>query len=239
MKMSKLVKVAVSLLILAVATTEAFGNPQRDQTGDRYVYVWVTGSRIPQKVKITPIGTNTVSAMSVWDRHQINQAFRVTGGGILAQDPSVRVISQRLAGRGANASSARFKDEIKPMDKTSEAILALKPVTFRYKKEIDRKGIPQFGLVAEDVEKVNPDLVTRDRDGKLYTVRYDAVNAMLLNEFLKEHQTVQEQGAAIAEFKKEIANLTATVKEQAAQIQKVSAQVEASRGAQQTLVSNP
>src|SRR5205814_3485162 len=125
----------------------------------------------------------------------------------------------------AATSSARFKDEIKPMDKASEAILALKPVTFRYKKEIDHKGIPQFGLVAEEVEKVNPDLVTRDRDGKLYTVRYDAVNAMLLNEFLKEHQTVQEQGVAIAEFKKEIANLTATIKEQAAQIQKVSAQV--------------
>jgi hypothetical protein len=237
MKTLKLVKVAASLLILAVAATEAFANPQRNQTGDRYVYVWVTGSRIPQKVKVTPIGTNTVSAMSVWDRRQINQTGRVTTEGVLAQDPSVRVISQRLAGRGPS-SSARFKDEIKPMDKTSEAILALKPVTFRYKKQIDRKGIPQFGLVAEDVEKVNPDLVTRDRDGKLYTVRYDAVNAMLLNEFLKEHQTVQEQGAAIAEFKKEIANLTATVKEQAAQIQKVSAQVELGKPAPQA-VNNP
>src|SRR5205823_682274 len=89
-------------------------------------------------------------------------------------------------------SSVRFKNDIKPMDKSSEAILALKPVTFRYKQDLDPDGIPQFGLVAEQVEKVNPDLVARDDKGKVYTVRYDAVNAMLLNEFLKEHRTVQE-----------------------------------------------
>ena len=79
------------------------------------------------------------------------------------------------------------------MDQTSEAILALKPVTFRYKKELDPEGIPQFGLVAEEVEKVNPDLVTRDAEGNVYTVRYEAVNAMLLNEFLKEHRKVEQQ----------------------------------------------
>src|SRR5439155_27015914 len=107
-------------------------------------------------------------------------------------------------------SSERFKDAIQPMDKASEAILALQPVTFHYKHELDPAGIPQFGLVAEEVEKVNPDLVARDDEGKVYTVRYEAVNAMLLNEFLKEHRKVQEQGATIAEFKKEIANLTAT-----------------------------
>jgi hypothetical protein len=89
---------------------------------------------------------------------------------------------------GTVPSSQRFKDEIRPMDKASEAILALKPVTFRYKKEVDPEGIPQFGLVAEDVEKVNPDLVVRDSEGKVFTVRYEAVNAMLLNEFLKEHR---------------------------------------------------
>ena len=94
---------------------------------------------------------------------------------------------------GTVVSSARFKDEIKPMDKASEAILALQPVTFRYKKELDPDGIPQFGLVAEQVEKVNPDLVARDEQGKPYTVRYEAVNAMLLNEFLKEHRKVEEQ----------------------------------------------
>ena len=94
---------------------------------------------------------------------------------------------------GVTASSARFKDNIKPMDKASEAILALKPVTFRYKQQLDPDGIPQFGLVAEQVEKVNPDLVARDDHGKPYTVRYEAVNAMLLNEFLKEHRKVQER----------------------------------------------
>src|SRR5215470_15461916 len=94
---------------------------------------------------------------------------------------------------GTTTSSARFKEEIKPMDKASEAILALKPVTFRYKRELDPAGIPQFGLVAEEVEKVNSDLVARDDEGKPYTVRYEAVNAMLLNEFLKEHRKIQEQ----------------------------------------------
>jgi len=92
MKTSKLVKVAALLLILAAATTEAFANPQRDRVGDRYVYVFVTGSRIPQKVKVTPIGTNTVSALSVWSRREIDQTGRFTTEGVLAQDPSVRVI---------------------------------------------------------------------------------------------------------------------------------------------------
>jgi uncharacterized coiled-coil protein SlyX len=93
---------------------------------------------------------------------------------------------------GVATSSARFKQAIKPMDKASEAILALKPVTFRYKGEIDPDGIPQFGLIAEEVEKINPDLVGRDDSGKVNTVRYEAVNAMLLNEFLKEHRTVEK-----------------------------------------------
>jgi Chaperone of endosialidase len=130
---------------------------------------------------------------------------------------------------GTLTSSLRFKDEIKPMDKASEAILALRPVTFRYKKEIDPQGIPQFGLVAEEVEKINPALVARDAEGKVYTVRYEAVNAMLLNEFLKEHRTVQEQKATISELKNGIAALAAQLKEQAAQIQKVSAQVQVTR----------
>jgi Chaperone of endosialidase len=132
---------------------------------------------------------------------------------------------------GTVGSSQRFKDEVKPMDKTSEAILALKPVTFHYKKELDPKGIPQFGLVAEDVEKVNPDLVARDADGKVYTVRYEAVNAMLLNEFLKQHRTVQEQ-------QKEIDALRAELKEQRALIQKVNDKVELNRPAPQTVLNN-
>jgi hypothetical protein len=117
------------------------------------------------------------------------------------------------------------------MDKASEAILSLKPIMFRYKEEIDADRTPQFGLVAEDVEKVNPDLVVRDAEGKVYAVRYEAVNAMLLNEFLKEHRTVEE-------LKSEIAVLAATVKEQAAQIQKVSAQLELSKPAPQTVNNN-
>jgi len=140
---------------------------------------------------------------------------------------------------GTKGSSERLKQEIKPMDKASEAILALQPVTFHYKHELDPEGIPQFGLVAEQVEKVNPDLVARDADGKIYTVRYEAVNAMLLNEFLKEHRKVEEQGATIAELKKEIADLTATVREQAAQIQNISAQVELSNVAPRIVLNNP
>jgi hypothetical protein len=96
---------------------------------------------------------------------------------------------------GTVASSQRFKNDIKRMDKASEAILALKPVTFRYKEEIDPDGVPQFGLIAEQVEKVNPDLVVQDAEDKVTTVRYDAVNAMLLNEFLKEHRKVRNKAA--------------------------------------------
>lgn len=132
---------------------------------------------------------------------------------------------------GTTTSSGRFKEAIKPMDKESEAILALKPVTFRYKHEVDPAGTPQFGLVAEEVANVNPDLVAHDEQGKPYTVRYEAVNAMMLNEFLKEHKAVQEQGATIAELKKEIAALTVG-------LQKVSAQLEASKPAPQ-VVNNP
>jgi septal ring factor EnvC (AmiA/AmiB activator) len=112
------------------------------------------------------------------------------------------------------------------MDKSSEAILALKPVTFHYKN--DSKGVPQFGLIAEEVSKVNPNLVVRDADGKPYTVRYDAVNAMLLNEFLKEHRKNEEQEATIACQQKQIEALTARLDEQASQIRKVSAQLAAS-----------
>src|SRR5213075_1369060 len=93
---------------------------------------------------------------------------------------------------------------IKPMDKASEVILALQPVTFHYKKDLDPEGIPQFGLVAEQVAKVDPDLVARNEQGKPYTVRYEAVNAMLLNEFLKEHRTVQELKTAVVKQKKQI-----------------------------------
>jgi hypothetical protein len=143
---------------------------------------------------------------------------------------------------GTLSSSRRYKEQIKPMDKASEAILWLKPVTFRYKKEIDPMHCPGFGLIAEEVAQVNADLVTCDADGKPETVRYEAVNAMLLNEFLKEHRKVQEQEATITQLKKDfratVAQLATRLDEQAAQIQKVSAQLEASEPAPE-VVNNP
>ena len=126
-------------------------------------------------------------------------------------------------------SSVRFKHDIKPMDKTSDAILALKPVTFHYKS--DSTNTPQFGLIAEDVAKVNPALVVCDENGEIFSVRYEAVNAMLLNEFLKEHRTVQKQ-------QEEIDALKAELKEQRALIQKVSDKVETSKPAPQTVADN-
>ena len=149
-----------------------------------------------------------------------------------ASSNGVAVLVNSNGRLGTMTSSARFKDEIKPMDKASEAILALRPVSFRYKKEIDPARTSQFGLVAEEVEKVNRDLVVRDKEGKAYSVRYDQVNAMLLNEFLKEHKTAQE-------LKNEIAELTATVREQAAQIQKVSARLEVSERRSRTVLNDP
>jgi uncharacterized coiled-coil protein SlyX len=160
---------------------------------------------------------------------------------------------------GTLTSSERFKDGIKPMGKASEAILALKPVSFRYNHHVDPKGIPQFGLVAEEVEKVNPALVVRDADGKPYTVRYEAVNAMLLNEFLEEHRKVQElksaaakqeatiaqqdrkiqeQEATITQLAKGMKTVVARLEEQASQIQKVSARLEASKPTTQVVANN-
>ena len=152
---------------------------------------------------------------------------------------------------GTIMSSRRFKEDIKPMDKASEAILALQPVTFRYKKDFDPTGTAQFGLVAEDVAKVDPGLVVRDKEGKPYSVRYEQVNAMLLNEFLKERKKVESQQEKIAQLKcdatkqeaasmelkstvvqqqKAIEVLSAQLQEQAVQIQRVSARLAASNG---------
>jgi trimeric autotransporter adhesin len=125
---------------------------------------------------------------------------------------------------GAQVSSRRFKDEIKPMEKASEVIYSLKPVSFRYKAEIEPTRARSFGLIAEEVEKANPDLVVRDKDGKAYSVRYDQVNAMLLNEFLKARRQIDAQ-------QKQIEALTAG-------LQKVSAQLEARKPAPQ-VVNNP
>jgi uncharacterized coiled-coil protein SlyX len=134
---------------------------------------------------------------------------------------------------GIAASSARFKEAIKPMDNASEAILALKPVSFRYKEEVDPERIPQFGLIAEEVEKVNSDLVVRGEDGKVSTVRYEAVNAMLLNEFLKEHRNVAEQQSTIADLKTTVAQQQKQIEALTATVRKVSERVELSAPAPQ------
>jgi len=144
----------------------------------------------------------------------------ISGAGVTGVAVKVNAAGQL----GTAPSSERFKDAIKPMDKASEAVLALKPVTFHYKKELDPDGTPQFGLIAEEVAKVNPDLVARDDQGKIYTVRYDAVNAMLLNEFLKEHSKVEE-------LKKQVERLTAG-------LQKVSNELELRKPAPQTVLNS-
>lgn len=130
---------------------------------------------------------------------------------------------------GTVSSSRRFKKEIKPMDKASEAIHALKPVMFQYKS--DHTNTPQFGLIAEEVAEVNPDLVVRDENGEIYTVRYDAVNAMLLNEFLKAHKKVREMEAAMMQMAAQLA-------EQATQIQKVNARLEETIATPQLVTEN-
>ena len=155
-----------------------------------------------------------------------HQAAYIAGISGSTVPTGVAVIVDADGHLGTITSSARFKEAIQPMDKASEAILALKPVTFHYKKEIDPDGIPQFGLVAEQVEKVNPGLVARDEQGKPYTVRYEAVNAMLLNEFLKEHRNGQQQDRKIRELEATVSQLQSALKAQAAKIQQVSDQLE-------------
>jgi trimeric autotransporter adhesin len=161
----------------------------------------------------------------------------ISGANVAGGDP-VFILSNGKLGTVNPPSSARFKEEIKPMNQASEVILALKPVTFRYKKEFDATRIPQFGLVAEEVEKVNPDLVKRDREGKVQTVRYEAVNAMLLNEFLKEHRTVQDLKSAAAKQKAMIARQQKQIEALTAGLQKVSAQLELNKAAPQTVLNN-
>jgi len=193
-------------------------------TGDNNIYIYNLGiDGESNTIRIGTVGTHTATFIA-----------GITGTAVTG----AAVVVDANGQLGVAPSSERFKDEIKPMNKASEAILALKPVTFRYKKEIDAEHTLRFGLVAEEVAKVNPDLLARDKNGEIYTVRYEAVNAMLLNEFLKEHRKNEEQQATIAQLKSGMETLTATVKEQAAQIQKVSAQLEASKSAPQ-VVNNP
>jgi len=184
------------------------------------------GNAVSTADNVICIGSN-VDGANVNNSCYIGSIFgRISSGG-----SAVLVNSNgRL---GTMTSSRRFKEDIKPLDKASEALLLLKPVSFRYKKEVDPEGTNavQFGLVAEDVEKVNRDLIVRDKEGKPYSVRYDQVNAMLLNEFLKEHKTVQQQGQTIARLEKQLEAVTAT-------LQKVSAQLELNKPAPQTVLNN-
>jgi hypothetical protein len=212
----------------------------------------------------TALGAGAGNNLTDTDSNNIDIGFNVLGvsaesntiriGNNDITDTFIRGISGKTIPNGAAVlvaqngqlgtitSSRRFKDEIKPMDKASEALFSLKPVTFRYKKEIDPIGTQQFGLVAEDVEKVSPDLVFHDENGFLNTVRYEQVNAMLLNEFLKEHRKVRKLEATFAEqqndFQSKLAKQEKQIAALASDLQKISARLEISRPAPQMVLSN-
>jgi hypothetical protein len=176
------------------------------------------GSAVTSARNVICVGTGLTGA-NVSDSCYIDNIWQEPGGS--------QAVYVNAAGKlGALVSSRRFKDEIKPMGEASEVIYRLKPVSFRYKPEVEATRLPTFGLIAEDAEKINPDLIIRDQEGKPYSVRYEQVNAMLLNEFLKEHRKVErltkDFGSKLAEQQKQIAMLTAG-------LQKVSAQLEASK----------
>ena len=205
------------------------GALQANTTGIANVALGVgAGGNVTTAENVISIGA-TVGGANVSNRCYIGNIRSATTGN----NNAIPVLIDSAGQLGTISSSHRFKKEIKPMDKASEAILALKPVTFHYKS--DNTNRPEFGLIAEQVAKVNPDLVVRDENGEIYTVRYDAVNAMLLNEFLKEHRKVEE---LTKDFQATVAQLTARLDDQATQIQKVSAQLEASKPAPQ-VVNNP
>jgi trimeric autotransporter adhesin len=206
-------------------TTDGAHSLENNTIGSRNTALgFGAGNNVTTASNVICIGSGVVGA-NVSNSCFIGSVFGQTSPG------GVGVFIDSSGKLGTMTSSRRFKEEIKPMERTSETLFALRPVTFRYKKEIDPAGTHQFGLVAEEVEKANPDLVVRDREGKPYTVRYEAVNAMLLNEFLKEHRTVQE-------LEQEVAALAATVKEQATQIQKISAQIDTNKLGPQIVLNN-
>ena len=160
------------------------------------IFSW--GGRAREFAGLSVTTSNNVIAIGVQGQDISDSCF--IGNIFNAMAPSGSAVFIDANNRlGTNTSSKRFKEEIKSMDKASDAIFALRPVTFRYKKDIDPAGKSQFGLVAEEVEKVNPDLVVRDKEGKPYSVRYEQVNAMLLNEFLKAHRRMEEQDKRIEE----------------------------------------
>jgi uncharacterized coiled-coil protein SlyX len=201
------------------------------------------GSTVTTSSNVIAIGTTAANVN--------NSCFIGNVRGVTtANNNAVPVLIDSAGQLGTTSSSRRFKREIKPMDKSSEALFALKPVTFHYKT--DATNTPQFGLIAEEVAEADPELVVRDRDGEIYTVRYEAVNAMLLNEFLKEHKTMEElrataatqdatiaelnsnaakQEAIIARLKKAIATVVDRLNEHDSKIAKVNAQIETAKSA--------
>jgi Chaperone of endosialidase len=174
------------------------------------------------------IGANVVGAAGVSDTTWIANVYDSVA---IARQVYVNADNKI----GTLSSSRRYKEQIEPMDEASEALFTLKPVTFRYKKAVDPSQALSFGLIAEEVAEVNPALITRDKQGKPQTVRYEAVNAMLLNEFLKEHRAFVEQRHEVEKLKATVGDLLATVKEQAAQIQKVSTQLDLNSPAARTV----
>src|SRR5262249_729033 len=194
---------------------------------------------------ITILQTLVGSTMRLGTGLPVNPASQTFVGGIVGQiqggvgfdNVNIRLADGRL---GHQVSSPRYKEAIKPMTKPTETLFALKPVTFRFKKEVDPQQGLDYGLIAEDVAKISPELAVRNKEGEIENVRYQAINAMLLNEFLKEHKKVEEQRTQIADLNSRVAKqeatiaqqqkgmevLTAQLKDQAAQIQKVSAQLE-------------
>jgi hypothetical protein len=209
-------------------------------TGSFNIVVGQSGANITTASNVICIGSD---AMNVSNTTWIGNVFSTT----TVSGTTLPVIVSDGGQLGTAPSARRFKKEIEPMDQASESILALKPVTFHYKS--DKSNTPQFGLVAEDVAQVNSDLVVRNKDGEIYSVRYDAVNAMLLNEFLKEHKKVEqqdrrirEQETMITQLKSELQATTASQQRQiealTAGLQKVSAQLEVSKPAAQIVVNN-
>jgi hypothetical protein len=208
-----------------------FGAGANLTTGNNNIYIGNIG--VAAEANIIRVGTEVAVVDPFGVMHPAHTATYIAGiseADAIGGD-TVFVTSEGKLGTVSVPSSARFKEDIKSMDNASEALFSFKPITFRYKKELDPRGMLQFGLMAEDVVKVAPDLVKRDRDGTLQTVRYDQVNAMLLNEFLKQHHQVQDLKAMVAEQQKQIERLTAG-------LQQVKAQVEASRLTPQIVASN-
>jgi hypothetical protein len=209
-------------------------------TGNNNVALgFLAGANVITANNVICIGED-VGGANVDDTCFIGNIFGVT----TAIPDAVPVVIDSTGQLGTQSSSQRFKKDIKPMESTSNSILDLKPVTFHYKS--DQSNTPQFGLIAEEVAKVNPDLVVHDKNGEIYTVRYDAVNAMLLNEFLKEHRKVeqqdrkiQEQEATISQLKEEMETVIANARKQDAKLQRVSDRIELARSAPQTAGNDP